>query len=214
MIDALRTRCNAVLMKLWTSATSPYGRKVRIVLREKQMACEEQNPAQVGLDLSQKNPLAKVPTLELDDGTLLFDSVVIVEYLDGIGDGARLIPEPALERARVRRWEALADGIADAVVLAMLEGRRAPERRDPAVIERQHGKVRAALAQIETELSANGGLFGRDFTLADAAVLSALGYVELRAPELLSVPYSTLRDYRARFATRRSVVTTDPALSL
>jgi len=198
-------------MKLWTSSTSPYARKVRIVLREKRIDCEEQNPVQVGLDLAQKNPLAKVPTLELDDGTLLFDSVVIVEYLEALAPSPRLIPESLLGRALVRRWEALADGIADAVVLAMLEGRRAPERRDPAVVERQHGKVRAALAQIETFLCAHGGLFSAEFSLADAAVLSALGYVELRAPELFSVPYPILQGYRAHFATRASVATTDPA---
>lgn len=198
-------------MKLWTSSTSPYARKVRIVLREKRIACEEQNPAQVGLDLSHKNPLAKVPTLELDDGTLLFDSVVIVEYLDTLEPSPRLIPASPLERALVRRWEALADGIADAVVLAMLEGRRTPERRDLAVVERQHGKVRAALSQIETFLAEHGGLFSAEFSLADAAVLSALGYVELRAPELLKVPYPILEGYRTLFATRASVATTDPA---
>jgi glutathione S-transferase len=198
-------------MKLWTSSTSPYARKVRIVLREKRIACEEQSPVQIGLDLSQKNPLAKVPTLELDDGTMLFDSVVIVEYLEALQPSPRLIPELPRERALGRRWEALAEGIADAVVLAMLEGRRTPERRDPAVVERQHGKVRAALSQIETFLAAHAGLFSDEFSLADAAVLSALGYVELRAPELLKVPYPILEGYRAHFAARASVATTDPA---
>src|SRR5262245_29000821 len=101
-------------MKLWMSPTSPYARKVRIVLGEKRIACEELVPSAARIDLSQKNPLAKVPTLELDDGTLLFDSVVIVEYLDALVPEPRLIPEPPLARALVRRWEALADGICDA----------------------------------------------------------------------------------------------------
>jgi glutathione S-transferase len=200
-------------MKLWTSTTSPYGRKVRIVLREKQIVCEELNPAQAGVDLAQKNPLAKVPTLELDDGTMLFDSVVIVEYLDALGPSPRLIPEAPHERALVRRWEALADGIADAVVLGMLEGRRAPERQDPALVERQHGKVRAALSQIETFLAAGGGLFSAEFSLADAAILSALGYIELRAPQLFNVPYPILEGYRSHFAARASIAATDPALN-
>lgn len=200
-------------MKLWTSPTSPYARKVRIVLHEKQIACQELRPAAEGVELSHKNPLAKVPTLELDDGTLLFDSVVIVEYLEALEPSPRLIPEQPLQRALVRRWEALADGIADAVVLAMLEGRREPERRDPMVVQRQHGKVRAALSQIETDLSRQNRSLGPEFSLADAAVLSALGYIELRAPELFSVPYPNLEGYRAHFAARASVATTEPPRS-
>lgn len=200
-------------MKLWFSPTSPYARKVRIVLREKRVACEELVPSAAGVELASKNPLAKVPTLELDDGTLLYDSVVIVEYLDALLPAPRLIPEQPLERALVRRWEALADGICDAVVLAMLEGRRTPERRDPAVVERQHGKVRAALSQIETALSAGNGRLGAEFSLADAAISSALGYVELRAPQLLSVPYPNLEGYRGLHASRGSVATTEPPRS-
>ncbi|HWA73145.1 MAG TPA: glutathione S-transferase N-terminal domain-containing protein [Polyangiaceae bacterium] len=200
-------------MKLWTSPTSPYARKVRIVLREKRIACDELAPSASGIDLAQKNPLAKVPTLELDDGTLLYDSVVIVEYLEALAPSPRMIPDEPVERALVRRWEALADGIADAVVIAMLEGRRAPERRDPAVVERQHGKVRAALSQIETALSARGGKLSTDFSLADAALVSALGYIELRAPELFKVPYPNLEGYRGLFATRSSVSTTEPPRS-
>lgn len=195
------------------SATSPYSRKVRIVLREKQLVCEELNASSVGVDLGSKNPLAKVPTLELDDGTLLFDSVVIVEYLDAQFPSPRLIPEAPRERAGVRCWEALADGIADAVVLAMLEGRRSPERRDPAVVLRQPGKVETALARIEAALAAQGGAFGAEFSLADAAILSALSYTELRAPELLHNRNPILEGYRARWAERPSVATTEPPRS-
>lgn len=197
-------------MKLWMSPTSPYARKVRIVLREKQIACDELVPVDAGVDIGGKNPLAKVPTLELSDGTLLFDSVVIVEYLDALTPTPRLIPDAPLPRAMIRTWEALADGISDAVVLAMLEGRRAPERRDPGVVERQHGKARASLAVIEAQLAAHGSLHGDAFSLADAAVLAAIGYTELRAPSLLEGTYPRLHAYAARHSSRPSVDSTRP----
>lgn len=197
-------------MKLWMSPTSPYARKVRIVLREKNIACAEAAPADEAVDIGSKNPLAKIPTLELDDGTLLFDSVVIVEYLDALSSSNRLIPGGALDRAIVRRWEALADGIADAVVLGMLENRRSPERRDPGTIQRQHRKVRAALAAVEEQLERHGSLAGGTFSLADAAVIAAVGYTDLRAPDLLAPPHPALQAYLARHAERPSVAETRP----
>jgi glutathione S-transferase len=200
-------------MKLWSSPTSPYARKVKIVLREKAIAFDDLNPSELGVDIGSKNPLAKIPTLELDDGEHLFDSVVIVEYLEALQPVPRMIPIAPLARAIERRWEALADGMADAVVLAMLEGRRSEARRDPRVVERQHDKARAGLRVIETQLATHGSLTPAEFSLADAAVLSALGYCELRAPELLSTGYASIETYRSRFATRPSVKETSPPRS-
>lgn len=197
-------------MLLWMSPTSPYARKCRIVLREKRIACEESTAVAKGIDIASKNPLGKIPALELDDGSLLYDSVVIVEYLEGIAPEPRLIPAPPRERAEVRRWEALADGMADAVVNAMLERRRPPERHDPGYVEKQHQKVRAGLEQIERQLERHGAIYGSAFSLADAAVVSALDYTELRAPELLGAGFPTLQDYRARLTERASVAETAP----
>lgn len=197
-------------MKLWFSPTSPYARKVRIVLREKGIVCEEVSPANVYAAVTDKNPLGKVPVLELGDGTVLYDSVVIVEYLDALEDEPRLIPRAPLERALVRRFEALADGIADAVVLAMVEQRRAAGMLDASVVAKQHGKVCAGLGAIAAALGQ--GVLPADgtFSLADAALLSALGYIGLRAPELVEGIPSIVRDYQARFATRPSVAATAP----
>jgi glutathione S-transferase len=190
-------------MKLITSPTSPYGRKVRIALIEKSIACEVANePA------APHNPLAKIPALVLDDGTPLFDSVVIVEYLDALTPSPKLIPSGPRERALVRRWEAVADGIADATVLAMLEGRRAPALQDASFVERQLGKVRASLAFADSELRESFA-HGASFSLADAALCAACGYLELRFPDVLaSSATPRLHAYLARLATRPSLVST------
>ncbi|HEY4157573.1 MAG TPA: glutathione S-transferase N-terminal domain-containing protein [Polyangiaceae bacterium] len=192
-------------MKLITSPLSPYGRKVRIALLEKSLPCEVVNEAALP-----HNPLGKIPALMLDDSTSLFDSVVIVEYIEGVAPTPQLIPSEPHERALVRRWEALADGIADAAVLAMLEGRRAAELRDPSVVERQLGKVRAALAFAEAGL-AESFAHGATFSLADAALVSAIGYLHLRHPDVLpSSPTPRLHAYLTRLATRPSIATTTP----
>lgn len=197
-------------MLLWMSPTSPYARKCRILLREKRIVCDESTAVAKGVDIVSKNPLGKIPALELDDGSILYDSVVIVEYLEAIAPEPRMIPEAPRERAEVRRWEALADGMADAVVNAMLEGRRPLERRDPSYIEKQHQKVRAGLEHVERQLERHGAIYGSAFSLADAAIVSALGYTELRAPELLGAGFPTLQDYRARLGERASVAKTAP----
>lgn len=130
------------------------------------------------------NPLGKVPALVLDDGTDIFDSVVICDYLDAKWPSPRLLPEEPFERALVGRWEALADGIGDATVLAMSENRRAESLRDPSAIARQHGKVFAALDRAEKDLGDRPYCAGDAFTLADVALVSALGYLDFRFPGL------------------------------
>jgi glutathione S-transferase len=197
-------------MLLWMSPTSPYARKCRILLREKRLVCEESSALAKGIDIVSRNPLGKIPALELDDGSILYDSVVIVEYLDAIVPEPRFIPAAPRERAEVRCWEALADGMADAVVNAMLDGRRQPERRDPGYVEKQHQKVRAGLEHIERRLERHGAIYDSSFSLADAAIVSALDYTELRAPELLGAGFPTLRDYMSRLAERSSVAETAP----
>ena len=159
-------------MKLLTSPTSPFGRKVRVALLEKGLPHEVANPwsAQAGLVLDRHNPLGKVPALILDDGTTLFDSVVIVEYVDALSDSARLIPAAPRERALVRRWEALADGMMESTVSIMLEGRRPEPQRSSEASAKQLGKVRTSLAFAERELGDQSFAHGGVFTLADAAL--------------------------------------------
>ena len=109
-------------MKLIGSLTSPYVRKVRIVMAEKKLDYQFVEEDVWGSDaILASNPLGKVPCLVMEGGEAVFDSRVIVEYLDARSPLARLIPEPNRERTEVRTWEALADGIVDALILARLE---------------------------------------------------------------------------------------------
>jgi glutathione S-transferase len=113
-------------MKLLASLASPYTRKVRIVLAEKKIECDMElvDVFPVENVVNAHNPLGKIPTLILDDGTPLYDSRVIVEFLDGKSPISRLIPEDMRERVAVRRWEALADGVLDAGLLVRYETMR------------------------------------------------------------------------------------------
>ena len=132
-------------MKLVGSLTSPYVRKVRAVLAEKKIEYEFviDSPWTADTGVPDLNPLGKVPVLILDDGSTLFDSRVIAEYLDNVTPNNRLLPSPNRERIAIKRWEALADGVVDAAVTIVLESKRPEEMRDPTWIARQQGKITA-----------------------------------------------------------------------
>jgi glutathione S-transferase len=174
-------------MKLFITPTSPYARKVRVVLAEKHIECElivVESLAAPDSPVPQYNPLGKVPTLVLDDGTAFYDSVVIVDYLDHKTPVSRLIPQDNSHRALVRRWEALADGVCDAAVAAVMEKRRPPEKQDAALIERQMLKVTRGLKAMSEDMGEDKWAAGDRFTLADIATACVLGYIDLRMPEL------------------------------
>jgi glutathione S-transferase len=171
-------------MLLFHSFTSPYARKVRAVLLEKRLAVEAVDVASSGRSAREHNPLGKVPTLVLDDGTVLFDSRVITEALDALYPVPRLIPLDPRERAVVRHFEALADGICDVLIPVVLDSRRAPEKRDGEYAMKLLGKVEASLDYLEPVLNGRTTV-GEIFSLADIAIVCALGYVNLRRPELL-----------------------------
>lgn len=171
-------------MKLVASLASPYVRKVRIVLNEKRMDCElelvdvtQSDHAAIG-----HNPLGKVPVLLLDDGTPLFDSRVIVEFLDNISPISRLIPDDHRKRIAVRRWEALADGVLDAAVLVRLEGLRPKKEQSNTWIARQLGKAERGLAQMAKEIGDRTWCHNDKYSLADIAVGCCLGWLEFRKP--------------------------------
>ena len=171
-----------LVMKLYANRASPFARKVRVVLAEKRLDCtlvpvDTAQPDHPALAL---NPLGKIPVLLLPDGTPVFDSAVIVEYLDTISPVGRLIPEEARPRMLVKRWEALADGLMDAAVLLRAEGLRPDALQSQTFAELQRGKVARALAQIAHDLGERVHCCGDAFTLADAAVGSALFYLDFR----------------------------------
>lgn len=176
-------------MKLIGSRTSPYVRKVRIVLAEKKIECKfvEEDVWSADTRIQDVNPLGKVPCLVMEDGSAIYDSRVIVEYLDTLTPVGKLIPANGRERAEVRTWEALADGIMDAAASARLEqtwpGRAAGERSQ-AWVDRQLVKVHTALKAASTSLGDQPWLCGTHLSLADIALGAALGYVSLRFPAI------------------------------
>lgn len=173
------------MLTLVSSSTSPYARKVRIVLAEKKIEYQlvEESPWTPATTVPAKNPLGKVPVLVLDDGVCLYDSRVIVEYLDTVSPVSRLIPEPSRQRIAVRKWEALADGICDATVLIVLERRRPARQQNKDWMARQHAKIVAGVAEMARELNDRSWCNGEAYTLADIAVGCAFGYLDLRYTE-------------------------------
>lgn len=173
-------------MKLIMTPTSPFARKVRIVMAEKRIEYEQvvDSPWEANTRVPDFNPLGMVPVLVLDDGHTLFDSRVIVEYLDTISPVSRLIPEGNRQRIAVRRWEALADGISDAAAAIFIEKKRPEAQQSQEWIVRQEHKVFRGLEAISEELDNKNWCTGEFFNLSDIAVGCALGYLDLRFPEI------------------------------
>ncbi len=171
-------------MKLLGGSGSPYVRKVRIVLEEKHVAYEHMDVRAASAEVAQANPLAKIPTLVCDDGTSIYDSCVIVEYVDGLIALPRLIPETFAARIDAKRWEALGDGIVEATVSISHENRM-PEaqRKDADWYAKLQKKIDGGLAAMEKDLGAKNFCQGDAFTLADVACGNALGYLDRALPE-------------------------------
>jgi len=172
-------------MKLIATLTSPYARKARVMLAEKKIDYDlvEQSPFAEGNPVARYNPLGKVPVLVLEDESGVYDSRVICVYIDSISPNNRLIPASGRERIAVKRWEALGDGLTDAVIAAWREGMHRGEV-DHAYVERQLGKIAAALEAMAEDLGEQPWCQGNSFSLADIAVGCGLGYLSFRRPEM------------------------------
>ena len=168
-------------MKLISATPSPYARKVRIALIEKNINCEYvvDRPSAPGTNVPKHNPLGKVPVLVLDSGRGLFDSSVIVEYFDGIGSGPRLIPQDFDARIAVRGWEALGNGITEAIV-SLTHDARYTKDCDPqqAWYQKQLKKIEAGLAAAQRDIGANEFCYANAFGLGDICIGMALGYLD------------------------------------
>jgi len=176
-------------MKLIGSITSPYVRKVRIVMSEKKLDYQLVMDDVWAADstITQSNPLGKVPCLVMEGGEALFDSRVIVEYLDTLSPVGKLIPAVGRERAEVKTWEALADGVLDALILARLEASwpgRSEGQRSQAWIDRQLAKTHASLKAMSLGLGDKAFCAGIHLTLADVAVGCTLGYLDFRFQQI------------------------------
>lgn len=174
-------------MKLIGSTTSPFVRKVRVVLAEKKLdySFVLENVWAEDSIIQQSNPLSKIPCLLMEDAVALYDSRVIVEYLDTLTPVGKLIPPNGRERAEVKRWEALADGILDAGVLVRMENVLRPaELRSEVWLTRQMAKVNAGLKQMAQDLGESSYCSGNHLSLADISVACCLGWLSFRFPEI------------------------------
>jgi glutathione S-transferase len=201
-------------MKLIGSLTSPYVRKVRIVFSEKkiELPLALENVWAQDTQIMHSNPLGKIPCLVLDDGEPIFDSRVIVEYADTLNPVNRLIPDSGKERAVVKTWEALADGIIDAAILARLEKTWRPEQdQSQAWYDRQIGKVDTALDAISQKLGDNAWCFSSKLSLADISVACALDYLVFRFPDLAwKQKYENLSHFHSKMMGRPAFIETTP----
>lgn len=201
-------------MKLIGSPASPYVRKVRVVLAEKKIDCKLEM-----LDVWAEhprvlltNPLGKIPCLVMEDGGAMFDSRVIVEYLDAVSPVNRLIPSNTRARAEVKTWEALGDGILDAAVLVRLEStQRAEQERSARWVERQMSKVQAGLASLSRGLGDKPWACDGKYSLADISIGCTLGWLQFRLPDLdWRGQFPNLSRHMDRLSARSSFVATEP----
>ncbi len=173
-------------MKLLGTPTSPYTRKARLVLLEKNIPHTYivDAPNESGSQVPRVNPLGRIPALLLDSETCVFDSSVIAEYVDTLNDTPILIPRnPGLERMRVKRWEALADGIMDSAVVVRMESVRPAEKQEAATLMTHNDAISRSLDFAARALGNRAWCEGNSITLADLALVSALIYLDLRQPE-------------------------------
>ena len=202
-------------MKLIGALTSPYVRKVRIVMAEKKLEFElVLADVWKSDEILQSNPLGKVPCLVMEGGEAVFDSRVIVEYLDTLSPVGKLIPAAGRERAEVRTWEALADGILDAAILARLEATwpgRTEAQRSQAWIDRQLSRVDASLAAMASGLGDKAWCVGNHMTLADIALGCAVDYLSFRFPQIdWRTRHPNLARLADKLATRPSFIESAP----
>ncbi|MDL5031034.1 glutathione S-transferase N-terminal domain-containing protein [Pelomonas sp. APW6] len=206
-------------MKLIGSLTSPYVRKVRIVMAEKKLDYQFVLEDVWASDAIMKmNPLGKVPCLVMEGqdsiSGAVFDSRVIVEYVDTLSPVGKLIPERGRERTEVRTWEALADGLLDAAILARMEqtwSGRTEAQRSAAWIDRQLEKMEAALKAMSLGLGEKPWCSGNHFSLADIATGCALAYLDFRFPAITwREDHPNLARHLAKLGTRQSFIDTAP----
>ena len=204
-------------MKLIGSTTSPYVRKVRVVMAEKKLdyRLALDNVWSADSVVAADNPLGKLPCLVMDGQDAMFDSRVIVEYLDTLSPVGKLIPTSGRERAEVKTWEALADGLLDAAILVRLERTfegRTEAQRSQAWIDRQLGKVHAALRAMSLGLGEKAFCSGIHLSLSDIAVGCALGWLEFRFPDITwRADYPNLARLYDKLALRPSFAESVPA---
>lgn len=204
-------------MKLLASLTSPYTRKVRVVLAEKKIEFELElvDVSPVENPVNAHNPLGRIPTLVLDDGNALYDSRVIVEFLDAVSPLGRLVPDETRDRVAVRRWEALADGVLDAALPLRHELLRDKKERSKAFIDKQLARVHRGAALMARDLEARTWCHGDRYSLADIAVGCCAGWLDFRRPAEVDwqAEYPPLAKHYRKLMERAAFADTVPRLA-
>ncbi len=196
-------------MQLYGSLTSPYVRKVRILLKEKNIACDFTEEAPTGEHVRAINPLGKIPAFVMDNGKPLFESALVLEYLDTV-KGAPLIPPAGEARWDVLRWHALSSGMLDATVARLMETRKNDAQRSADFVKRQEDKIAQALDFAERADKGASYLVGNAFSLADIAMGVALEYVDFRYAHDWRSGHPRLAKYLEGMSARPSFVATLP----
>lgn len=197
-------------MLLHWSPRSPYVRKVMITAHElglgERLECVRTvvSPFKPADELFEDNPMNKLPTLVLDDGTALFDSRVICEYLDTLHAGPKLFPAAGPERFVTLRDQALGDGLLDIAMMRLIERLKPADQRSPEIIESNERKTRATLDRLEADVSR---LTGRPYDIGHIAIGTALGYLDFRfGDDRWREGRGRLADWHAQFNARPAVL--------
>jgi glutathione S-transferase len=198
-------------MKLYGTPTSPYARKARVLIHEKKLDVEfvHADPWPEDSPVNSKNPLGKVPVLELAPDSFLFESPLVVHYLDQI-DGKSLEPKDPVGYWQSQWWQALGNGIIDAVIQRVIEGRRPEDKRWDGKLEREAARVARAVAVAESAYRGGKFLVGERFTLADLVLGVALQYVDFRYPHHWRAGAANTARWHEGIAARPSFVETLP----
>jgi len=197
------------MQTLHASPTSPFARKVRAVAIEKGIELSLVMVAPPYVAVAPLNPLGKVPVLVREDGSVVFDSPVIVQVLDAMPSSSPSLLGEGETRVAIEVWQALSDGMTDSIVTQMLEARRPRAQRSTGVLEHQQGKITRALEYAEARVGDTFLVDGR-LTVADLALACALGYLDLRHPDPWRPTYPRLTDFAQRLSSRPSLATTAP----
>lgn len=198
-------------MKLYGSPTSPYARKVRVLIKEKHLPVEFviEDPWPDDSPIAMRNPLSKVPVLEIGPDRYLFESSMVVHYLDHV-DGKSIEPKDAAGYWQSQWWQALGNGIIDAVIARVLESRRPPDKQMPEKMAREEARLRRALALAEKKFNGGSYLAGDRFTLADLVTGVGLQYIDFRYAHDWRSTHPRLAQWHAGIAGRKSFMETLP----
>jgi len=198
-------------MKLYGSHFSPYARKARVLIIEKNIKCEyvPDDPWAADTVIPAMNPLGKVPVLELAPGNCLFESPQVVHYLDHL-NGKPLPPQDATGYWEAQRWQALGNGMIDAVIARILESRRPADKQMPEKMQREEARIARAFKLAGDTYDGGEFLVGKKFSLADLVMGVALQYVDIRYPHDWRGAQPVLAKWHARITARKSFIDTMP----